>query len=372
MAGRGYLENGMGKAASFIREEFRNAGLEPVTENYFQHFFFPVNKFKEVMVVFDGDTLSPGYDYLVSPSSPPLQGTFPVVSIEENDLDKRRKFLKKTAGNIILIPDSLAKKHKSTLEDFSNHTSFEGKAIIYTHVEQLTWSVSGKMSYIPELFVKNSTNIHSVTTGTIKVISGKTHFSADNVIGMRYAEGADSTIIISAHYDHLGKMGDAIFPGANDNASGTAMMLDLAHNLSSKYNLLFIAFAAEEAGLIGSRYFIERPPFDLKKTKIVINLDLVGTGDDGITIVNGGVYKNYFNLIESINDKEKLINDIKARGEACNSDHCFFHLAGIPSFFIYTRGGITAYHDVYDIAETLPLTSYQALTKLLKFFIEGL
>jgi aminopeptidase YwaD len=66
------------------------------------------------------------------------------------------------------------------------------------------------------------------------------------------------------------------------------------------------------------------------------------------------------------------LKQIKIRGEACNSDHCLFHQKGVPCFFIYTLGGIQAYHDIYDRAETLPLTEYEDYFKLLVSFIKSL
>src|SRR4030095_9120627 len=108
-----------------------------------------------------------------------------------------------------------------------------------------------------------------------------------NVLGM--VPGTlypDSFIVFTAHYDHLGRMGKkALFPGANDNASGSAMIIDLARYYAQpanrpKCSLLFIAFAGEEAGLIGSRYYTENPILPLEQIKFLINLDLMGNGEE--------------------------------------------------------------------------------------------
>jgi Zn-dependent M28 family amino/carboxypeptidase len=193
------------------------------------------------------------------------------------------------------------------------------------------------------------------------------------VIG--YIEGSkkDSLLVFTAHYDHLGMMGkETMFPGANDNASGVSILLNLIKHFSTtkpEYTLVFIAFAGEEIGLIGSSYFTSHPVFPLNKIKFLINFDLAGTGDDGIQIVNGKVHQEKFDLITKLNEQDKLLKQIKIRGEACNSDHCMFHTKGVPCFFIYTLGGIQAYHDIYDRAETLPLTEYEDYFKLLLNFI---
>src|SRR5690606_32142640 len=97
-----------------------------------------------------------------------------------------------------------------------------------------------------------------------------------------------------------------------------------------------------------------------------------GTGDDGIQVVNGSVYPRKFEKLKNINDSEQLLKEVKVRGEACNSDHCMFHRKGVPSFFIYTLGGIQAYHDVNDKAETLPLTEFEDYFRLITRFIDEL
>jgi aminopeptidase YwaD len=183
-------------------------------------------------------------------------------------------------------------------------------------------------------------------------------------------------IVITAHYDHLGGMGNnTYFPGANDNASGVALMLRLAKFYAAnpqKYSLVFIAFSGEEAGLLGSKYFTEHPLVDLKKIRFLINTDLAGTGEEGITVVNATQYKKEFALLNQINEEFRYLVKINSRGKAANSDHYWFSEKGVPSFFIYTMGGIRAYHDIYDRAETLPLTEHDDLFRLITRFNQSL
>jgi aminopeptidase YwaD len=153
------------------------------------------------------------------------------------------------------------------------------------------------------------------------------------------------------------------------------MLLNLAKAIQAKpikYNVVFILFAGEEIGLLGSKYFTENPLLDLSKIKFLVNLDLNGTGDEGATVVNSTVFKAQFNLLKAINDQQKLLPQLKTRGKAANSDHYWFSEKGVPAFFIYTMGGISAYHDIYDKAETLPLTKYKELHQLLLSFIQQL
>jgi Zn-dependent M28 family amino/carboxypeptidase len=131
-----------------------------------------------------------------------------------------------------------------------------------------------------------------------------------------------------------------------------------------------LAFGGEEIGLLGSKYFIEHPTFDLEKIKFYLNFDLAGTGDEGIQVVNGSVFRSQFNRMRELNAADDLLPDVKIRGAACNSDHCVFHEKNIPGFYIYTLGGIRAYHDIYDRAETLPFTEFEDYFELVVKFIE--
>ncbi|MGZ3904947.1 MAG: M28 family metallopeptidase, partial [Bacteroidia bacterium] len=186
----------------------------------------------------------------------------------------------------------------------------------------------------------------------------------------------DTMIVLSAHYDHLGGMGKSTyFPGANDNASGVSMLLNFVKYYSKnppKYKTVFVFFAGEEAGLLGSKYFVDNATVDLTKIKFLLNLDLLGTGDEGITVVNATEYKRQFELIKKINDDKHYLPLIKPRGKAQNSDHYWFTERGVPSFFIYTMGGIKAYHDIYDKAETLPLTKYKHVFSLITDFLSSI
>ena len=168
---------------------------------------------------------------------------------------------------------------------------------------------------------------------------------------------------------------DIYFPGANDNASGTSMLLTLAEYFKAnpaKVNIMFIAFAGEEAGLIGSNHYVRNPYFNLKDINFVLNLDIMGSGEEGITVVNAILFKKAFKRLKKINKKEKLLKQIKSRGPAANSDHYFFTEAGVPAFFIYTMGPNKHYHDVFDTEEELSFAEYEDITTLLRLFLRKL
>ncbi|MNS77799.1 Aminopeptidase YwaD precursor [compost metagenome] len=202
-------------------------------------------------------------------------------------------------------------------------------------------------------------------------------FKTANVCAMiKGTQYPDSFLVVTAHYDHLGGMGSQVyFPGANDNASGVALLLNLAQYYArnpQKYTMVFIAFAGEEIGLKGSKYFTEHPLIPLSRIKFLINTDLAGTGVEGITVVNATEFSKAFTQLQEINTKQKLFTAVHSRGKAANSDHYFFTEKGVPAFFIYTQGGIAAYHDIYDQARTLPLDHQEQLFELIVQFFKGL
>jgi Zn-dependent M28 family amino/carboxypeptidase len=200
-------------------------------------------------------------------------------------------------------------------------------------------------------------------------------YRTENVIAKVEGKRSDSCFVFTAHYDHLGRMGsDAYFPGANDNASGTTMILSLAKHYAQnkpKFDTYFIAFTGEEAGLVGSKYFVENPTFDIQKIKFLLNLDIMGSGDLGITAVNGTIHKEDFNRLVKINDAKNYLKVVKPRGKTQNSDHYFFQEKGIKTFFIYTMGTNKAYHDIFDVAEGLDLNKFVDIRSLFIDFVNS-
>jgi aminopeptidase YwaD len=281
--------------------------------------------------------------------------------------------------DFIVSPDSrgLKAKGKFSIQDSSHFVNQENQLIVSIE-NKLTWSVApAPQNYtaiqIQRGALKDKPSSFNVTIEN-KVLS---NFKTSNVCGIvRGTKQPDSLIVITAHYDHLGGMGnETFFPGANDNASGITLLLDLAKYYSKNpqpYSIVFICFSGEEAGLIGSKYFTDNPLIELKKIRFLTNIDLAGTGDEGITVVNASVFQQEFSLLKEINTQHNYLTQIKSRGKAANSDHYWFTEKGVPSFFIYALGGIKAYHDVFDKAETLPLTEYSDLYELIVAFNEKL
>ncbi len=372
--GRGYVKNGHLLAAQFLENEFRNIGLKKFGNSHEQFFTIPaVNTFPDHAALYFGkQKLEVGTHFIVHATCPTYNQSHDAVRIKKIP----KKPSKKYKDKFVIVDEALIKNsdnpkevHKRVLENV-----FGASGVIISR-EKLTHSYASKQAQAP---------VVEVLSSKIPLIAGDVHLiidaelkenvKAENIIGyIPGSEKPDSFIVFSAHYDHLGMMGlETYFPGANDNASGVSMILTLARYFMEhkpRYSIAFIAFGGEETGLLGSKYYTEHPLFSLSKIRFLINLDILGTGDDGIQIVNGSVYQQEFDAISDINTRNKnLLKQVKTRGEAANSDHYPFHKKGVPSFFIYTLGGIKAYHDVFDKEETLPLTEYEDLFKLLVIF----
>jgi len=149
-------------------------------------------------------------------------------------------------------------------------------------------------------------------------------------------------------------------------------MANYFKNNPPDFNLLFVAFAGEEAGLVGSEYFVNNPPLKLKKIKFLFNLDIMGSGEDGVTIVNATLFEKEFQLLQDINTEKSLLNQVKSRGPAANSDHYWFTEKGVPAFFMYTMGTNKHYHDIFDTYEALSFAEYNDITTLLIEFVKRL
>ncbi|RIK83639.1 MAG: aminopeptidase [Planctomycetota bacterium] len=190
--------------------------------------------------------------------------------------------------------------------------------------------------------------------------------SVKNVIAVLDGEGplADETVVIGAHYDHLGRGGSGslargstdIHNGADDNASGTAALLEVARSLATEKNegprrrIVFMAFSAEERGLIGSAYYVNNPVFPLEKTVAMLNMDMVGRVSDNKLIVQGADTADEFKAWVEKANETALFKLTHQPGGFGPSDHASFYPKRIPVMHFFT-GLHSDYHrpsDDYD------------------------
>lgn len=382
--GRGYVNNGDKIAAEFIAKKFKEYGALPIKgDSYFQEYAYPVNTFpKKVEITFGDSTLTTGQDFIVSPNSGSAEGVFSLKQVTfENYQDEIARDDLQNDGNKIAYVIDLPKSSNRDeyISQLKCKTIIAEVAPLFVLNEgKFTWAVAQESLNFPiiEIHPKHLRGKSEVTINIENKFIER--YSTQNVLGYIPSKRKckrDKFFVFTAHYDHLGMMGQtATFNGANDNASGVAMMLTLMKYFSEhkpKYSVLFIGFGGEEAGLIGSQYYVKYPVVPLEKMKFLLNVDLMGTGSEGIQVVNSTEHPKEFETLKKINQKENLIKAIKPRGKAANSDHYWFEEAGVPSFFIYTLGGVSYYHDVLDRPETLPLTEFDDLHKLIVEFVNS-
>lgn len=380
-AGRGYVQDGDWKAALYITHAFEQAGLRrlPEQEDFQQKFSMTVNTFPGKMLVkVDGKTLQPGADYIVDPVSGGCTLNTYIIEYADSAFLSRigKKRFRKPKGKFAIAVDEkyLEKSFQNGL--FERINSLGPSAIIEVRSSRLIWSVSSKAIDIPFIEIKKEKLPKSSATLTVEIDEQLNDHITQNVLG--YVSGSeypDSFIFITAHYDHLGMMGDkTYFPGANDNASGTAMMLDLARYYAEpahqpRYSVVFVAFAGEEAGLVGSHYYTQHPVIPLNKISFLINLDLMANGESGTTVVNGGIYSGLFKKLKSINDSNKYLPEVNPRGKAANSDHYWFSENGVKAFFLYLLGTYPYYHDIYDTPDRPSFSGYDGAFRLIRDFV---
>lgn len=204
--------------------------------------------------------------------------------------------------------------------------------------------------------------------------------SARNIIGVLEGRRRDEYIVVAAHYDHLGMQGGRIYPGADDNASGVAILVTLAKMLASSHpdrSILFISFDAEEDGMLGSHYFARSGLVDLKKIKAMICLDLVGGNffpwetnrvyalgadhDPGMKKVLAGLAAG--GDLDMVQTGIYLIEPIGPI--AARSDYSAFRNRRVP-FTFFSTGTPWYYHTPYDTPDRL---NYGKMLKLCRFLV---
>ncbi|WP_215238077.1 M28 family peptidase [Dyadobacter helix] len=200
--------------------------------------------------------------------------------------------------------------------------------------------------------------------------------TARNVIGF-LDNGAEQTIVVGAHYDHLGKgfQGSSLSPdsknqihnGADDNASGTSGVLELAkyyagNGVNEKHNFLFIAFSGEELGLIGSKYFTSMPTKPLSSLVAMINMDMIGRLDDakGLVVSGWGTSPLWGKIVPPAAKKYNIAVTADSSGVGA-SDHTSFYLKDIPVLQFFS-GGHGDYHKISDDADKI---NYEGVARVL-------
>lgn len=383
LEGRRTGTNGEKLAMEYISSQFRATGLQPKgNDGYYQA--FEVNEGKQIdpatQFSINDNLLQTGKDYFPFAYSANLQmEAIPSIAVQEADMPW-----------FVDLKDGL--------EENRNNPHFDLAAYVYTNCKKAkdkgatavilynTSATDDKLFFngkdksdllsIPVLYIRKeaaakylkdpSATIHVKFTVSLS----EKKRTGYNVAGYQ-DNGAATTVVLGAHFDHLGYGEDgnsrntskepAIHNGADDNASGTAALIELAKKLKSskakRNNYLFIAFSGEELGLYGSKYFTEHPTIDLKTVNYMINMDMVGRLNDSsraLTVGGYGTSPNwsmfYFPKTTTINTPSLLYKfDSSGTGP---SDHTSFYRKDIPVLFFFT-GLHTDYHKPSDDADKI-------------------
>lgn len=192
-----------------------------------------------------------------------------------------------------------------------------------------------------------------------------------NVVGMIKGQ-KDDIVVLGAHYDHLGMGGEssrapgvnAVHYGADDNASGTALLIEMAQKFAEEQpmsTLVFIAFGAEEMGLLGSRYFVEHPLIAMDKVKMMVNFDMVGRLNENHSLMIGGTGTALeIDSLLAIGFDSTHYKISKSPGGTGPSDHSSFYSAGVPVLY-FTTGVHDQYHTPEDQADLINYNGMEML-----------
>ena len=399
LEGRRAGSQGEKLAMNYIRSEFEQIGLLPKGNDGFSQ-SFEINDGKQLdsatTLFIKGKQLKPGMDFFpfTFSANASIQAE-PALALQEADMPWFFN-LKET------LEDNKENPHFD-LDDFIKNKIKEvqkkgaSALIIYN-----TSAIDDKLQFnekdrsevakIPVLYVsrENAKKYFRDLAATIDLklnvsISDKTR-TAHNILGY-IDNNAPVTVILGAHFDHLGYGEDGnsllrtgehlIHNGADDNASGTAAMIELARLLKNSKvknsNFLFIAFSGEEAGLYGSKYFADNPTIDLKSVNYMINMDMVGRFNDsthGLTIGGYGTSPAWEKVITTSNKKSFFAIKIDSSGTG-PSDHTSFYRKDIPVLFFFT-GLHSDYHKPTDDADKINYTGEFMIVRYINDIVTAL
>jgi hypothetical protein len=375
MHGRGYYKRGDSIAAFYIADEFKKLGIKSFTGDFIQRFDFNVNRINRTIVRFNGTELKFNTDYVVTPYSGSVKGTFKPVQVNASLMQNPDKFLE--AVNAVPAPrllmlDSAGLRNPGLYKFIRGLAA--GKELGIAAIIEVFPSAPGThpgrwANRIAEIKVGKAAIPENLTEVEIDIENEYfEHYPTQNVVGYLPGE-TDQYIVFTAHYDGYGSYGEGNYnAAAEDNGSGTVMVMDLArHYLQGKkphYSVAFMLFSGEEVGLMGSKYYTANPQFPLDKIKLVINLDMVMTGQDGVILFNGNGRPNEASIVQKLNEEHKYMKSVDNRDGTANSDHYPFQEKGVPAIFFLTKGPSGRGHGPDDTYDKIPFYAYENLFKL--------
>lgn len=378
--GRGYARGGANKAGKYLEKEFRRAGVDEVT---LQPFTIDINTFCGAMEMrADGKMLRPGVDFSMREYSPGVKGEFPVYHVDTLDFDGDRLLddlaKPENAGCLVCCDFWFTYKHRKVFSKLQKTGACSNAGLLYTWEAPIKFykAYGEKVVDKPIIWVTPEA-IEGVKRVKVNI---ENEFLKDyelfNVIAKIEGTGHDSCFVFTAHYDHLGNLGRIVYyPGANDNASGTAAIVTLAAHYARyrpEYDMYFVAFSGEDANLRGSTYFAEHPVVPLAQIKYLFNLDMIGDDNPVQYCEVSEAGMSQYPKFEKVNEEQHLFEALNRGALAANSDHYPFAVRGVPCIFLENEEGnaFQYYHTPADNIKTVRWDSYEPIFKLVTGFIE--
>jgi hypothetical protein len=386
-------------ANKYIQSQFEKAQLKPMGDNNNFLQSFPVNDGKNFskssFFIVNGAELKANVDYFPfnnSPESKLLESTVSLTLLEPGspwflnweEIEEQNKSNPHFDYKVYLTEKALSVKKKggtsiflyNVSKNYLDEFAFTGK----DQSEQFVIPVIVLTSVAKKTYFKDSTASSDIK---FKIVYTQNQRIAHNVVGY-IDNNAASTIVFGAHFDHLGYGEDGnsmlrtkekfIHNGADDNASGTAVLMELAASIKKlklkSYNYLFIAFSGEELGLLGSKFYTDHPTINLSTVSYMINMDMVGRLNDSTkTLTIGGIGTSpAWGEILPFKNKQNLTIKVDSSGTG-PSDHTSFYRKDIPVLFFFT-GLHSDYHKPSDDYSTINVKGSLAVFNLINSIVK--
>ena len=377
--GRGYARDGANKAGLYLQKEFQKAGVDEVT---LQPFTLDINTFCGAMrMSADGRKLRAGVDFSMREYSPGVHGEFPVYHVDTLNFDADRLFrdlaLPENANCLVCCEFWFTYRHREVFSRLQKAGECPNAGLLYTWTSPIKFykAYGEKVVDKPIVWVTPEA-IEGVRRVKLDVdnefLAG---YECFNVIAKVEGRRHDGCYVFTAHYDHLGNLGRRVYyPGANDNASGTAAIVTLAAYYAKnrpEYDMYFVAFSGEDANLRGSTWFAEHPPVPLEQIRYLFNIDMIGDDNPALYCEVSDAGMAQYGRFEAVNAEQGLFTALN-RGElAANSDHYPFAVRGVPCIFLENQEGSAYpyYHTPADNLRTVRFDSYEPVFRLVTGFV---
>ena len=318
------------------------------------------------------------------------------ISTSWQNEQKIEKAIEKGAVAVLIIDkkfeDKLDKiKHRAKRKKMkiAEESAYQSIPAFYINVSSSEYLLGKKIEKIEKGMAKKSNHSFSITKEVEITIHNTTEvISSENVLG--FIEGNDNKeeiVVITAHYDHLGKRGDKIYNGADDDGTGTAALLEIAQafvqaksdGIAIKRSILIMAVSGEEKGLLGSRYYTDNPVFPLENTMVNLNVDMIGRHDKSHEEKQSYIYLiGADKLSKDLHETSELTNQLYSQLDLdytyndendpnryyYRSDHYNFVRHNVPAIF-YFSGVHEDYHKPTDTADKINFELLEKRSRLI-------